>query len=154
MLTYADVCMQNLSLAAIGRGRDVIGIAETGAGKTLAYGLAIINDLLARQQQQQQQQQQHGLHSLIICPTRELAMQVTNHLNSVLQIACPPHLLPPKTKKKAQKKKQKRLKQEAAKAAEETQSEARGEASSAGRADKAGQEPGRARIRLRAGDVC
>ncbi len=136
----------------------MIGIAETGAGKTLAYGLAIINDLLARQQQpqpqpQQQQQQQHGLHSLIICPTRELAMQVTNHLNSVLQITCPPHLLPPKTKTKPKKRKQKRLKEEAAKAAEEAQSEARGEASSAGRAGSAGQGPGRARVRLRAGAV-
>jgi len=93
--------IQNVSIYGINTGRDVIGIAETGAGKTLAYGLPIINHLLswpcnaAEQGGEQRgepgarqagkQSGRWGLRALIMCPTRELALQVTEHLNSVLK---------------------------------------------------------------------
>ena len=50
-------------------GGDVIGIAQTGTGKTLAFGLPMI-ERLAR----------HKGRGLVILPTRELALQVEEEL--------------------------------------------------------------------------
>lgn len=50
-------------------GNDVIGIAQTGTGKTLAFGIPMIQRI-ARQKEQ----------ALIIVPTRELAEQVNNEI--------------------------------------------------------------------------
>ena len=50
-------------------GKDVIGIAQTGTGKTLAFGLPMIQRL-----------QQSGGRGLVIVPTRELAIQVEETL--------------------------------------------------------------------------
>lgn len=48
-------------------GRDVIGLAETGSGKTGAFAIPILESLLAKPE---------GLFALIITPTRELAYQI------------------------------------------------------------------------------
>ncbi len=48
-------------------GHDLIGVAETGTGKTLAYLLPILNGLELEQRDPQ---------AIVICPTRELALQV------------------------------------------------------------------------------
>ncbi|MFA5946986.1 MAG: DEAD/DEAH box helicase [Patescibacteria group bacterium] len=53
-------------------GGDVIGIAQTGTGKTLAFGLPMI-ERLAR----------HKGRGLVILPTRELALQVEEELNKL-----------------------------------------------------------------------
>jgi ATP-dependent RNA helicase RhlE len=47
-------------------GRDVVGIAQTGTGKTAAFLLPALEKQLGRE----------GLHTLVLCPTRELAQQV------------------------------------------------------------------------------
>lgn len=47
-------------------GQDVVGVADTGTGKTAAFAIPIINKLL----------HQSGTQALIITPTRELAMQI------------------------------------------------------------------------------
>jgi ATP-dependent RNA helicase RhlE len=47
-------------------GMDIIGIAQTGTGKTLAFGIPMVQRLA---------QENHG-RGLIVTPTRELAMQV------------------------------------------------------------------------------
>lgn len=54
-------------------GSDLIGLAQTGTGKTAAFGLPIIQqiDIDAFETQ-----------SLILCPTRELCMQITKDLKS------------------------------------------------------------------------
>lgn len=63
--------IQAASLPAMLSGRDVIAQAQTGSGKTAAFGLA----LLARLQVMHFQVQ-----SLVLCPTRELADQVTGEI--------------------------------------------------------------------------
>src|SRR3989338_4873182 len=47
-------------------GKDIVGIAQTGTGKTLAFAIPIINQIL----------KVPGTKALIILPTRELALQV------------------------------------------------------------------------------
>jgi ATP-dependent RNA helicase DeaD len=49
------------------RGQDVIGQAHTGSGKTAAFGIPIIEQLDPRK---------GSVQALILCPTRELAVQV------------------------------------------------------------------------------
>lgn len=53
--------------------KDFIGLAQTGTGKTAAFGLPLLQ-LINKQQKFPQ--------ALIICPTRELCVQITNDLNS------------------------------------------------------------------------
>src|SRR5690606_12274294 len=48
-------------------GRDVIGQAQTGTGKTAAFGIPIIDQIDPQLKKPQ---------ALILCPTRELAVQV------------------------------------------------------------------------------
>ena len=54
-------------------GRDILGLAQTGTGKTAAFGLPILQllDPAARH-----------IQSLVICPTRELCMQISRDLAS------------------------------------------------------------------------
>ncbi|XP_058767695.1 DEAD-box ATP-dependent RNA helicase 13 isoform X2 [Vicia villosa] len=80
--------------AAAHQGKDVIGAAETGSGKTLAFGLPILQRLLEEREKAANVVSEKGeeaekyastglLRSLIIAPTRELALQVTDHLKAV-----------------------------------------------------------------------
>ncbi|KAK7120019.1 hypothetical protein R3I93_023093 [Phoxinus phoxinus] len=55
-------------------GRDVIGLAETGSGKTGAFALPILQSLLASAQR---------LHSLVLTPTRELAFQIAEQFDAL-----------------------------------------------------------------------
>src|SRR3989344_4031382 len=53
-------------------GKDVVGIAQTGTGKTLAFGIPILQRL-AREKGQ----------GLVLLPTRELALQVEAELHKI-----------------------------------------------------------------------
>jgi ATP-dependent RNA helicase RhlE len=64
--------IQEKSIPVALQGSDVIGIAQTGTGKTLAFGLPMI-ERLAR----------HKGRGLIILPTRELALQVEEALKAI-----------------------------------------------------------------------
>ncbi|XP_065168949.1 ATP-dependent RNA helicase DDX24, partial [Atheta coriaria] len=71
--------IQQLTLpAAILGKRDILGAAETGSGKTLAFGLPILEGILKHEQSNEKL-----LHALILAPTRELAIQIRNHLVAV-----------------------------------------------------------------------
>ncbi|KAH7041907.1 ATP-dependent rRNA helicase RRP3 [Macrophomina phaseolina] len=64
------------------QGRDLIGLAETGSGKTAAFALPILQDLMERQQK---------LFGLIMAPTRELAYQISQQfeaLGSLIGVKC------------------------------------------------------------------
>ncbi|KAI0792409.1 P-loop containing nucleoside triphosphate hydrolase protein [Abortiporus biennis] len=63
------------------KGKDVIGIAQTGSGKTLAYGLPILNYLLSHPSPNTTKR---SVRALVLAPTRELALQVSAHLNACL----------------------------------------------------------------------
>lgn len=54
-----------------------------GSGKTLAYGLPILHHILA---QPRPATQKRKLQALILAPTRELALQVSDHLNAFSRI--------------------------------------------------------------------
>ena len=57
-------------------GRDVIGCAQTGTGKTAAFVLPILHKLLEGKSTK-------NVRALIIAPTRELALQSMDHLKSL-----------------------------------------------------------------------
>ena len=79
-----------LPASILGR-RDIVGAAPTGSGKTLSFGLPILQYLLetctcatdGRRRGGVQQLQQLPLQALILTPTRELALQVTCELQKV-----------------------------------------------------------------------
>ncbi|PKI83849.1 Mak5p [Malassezia vespertilionis] len=65
----------------LGGQRDIVGIAQTGSGKTLAYGLPILNYIMERAEDALPSTR--PLESLILAPTRELALQVRTHLQNL-----------------------------------------------------------------------
>ncbi len=58
------------------QGKDLIGQAQTGTGKTAAYGIPLIERLVTDRQQ---------IQGLVLTPTRELAAQVAEELNKIGQ---------------------------------------------------------------------
>ncbi len=67
--------IQQETITAVLEGRDVMGMAETGTGKTAAFGLPIIEGLI--------DYQSPGIKALIIAPTRELAMQIESEIKQL-----------------------------------------------------------------------
>jgi ATP-independent RNA helicase DbpA len=66
--------IQEKSLPLILKGHDVIAQAKTGSGKTAAFGLGLLQSL---------DSSSNDLHAMILCPTRELAEQVTSELRKL-----------------------------------------------------------------------
>ena len=64
--------IQQQSIPTALQGKDIMGIAQTGTGKTLAFGIPMIQRLAV-----------HKGKGLVILPTRELAVQVDESLNSI-----------------------------------------------------------------------
>lgn len=60
-------------------GRDVLGLAQTGTGKTAAFALPILERLLQRKAP--------GPRALVIAPTRELAIQIDEEFRKLGQFA-------------------------------------------------------------------
>src|ERR1700753_1582103 len=76
--------VQSAVLADDGAGRDLLVSAQTGSGKTVAYGLAIARDLLG---DAERFGQAAAPLALIVAPTRELALQVHRELGWLYQYA-------------------------------------------------------------------
>ena len=61
-------------------GRDVIGCAETGTGKTAAYVLPVLSKLIREDREAGPRQSHHATRALILAPTRELATQIDDEI--------------------------------------------------------------------------
>ncbi|TNE49666.1 MAG: ATP-dependent RNA helicase DbpA [Deltaproteobacteria bacterium] len=69
--------VQEQSLPALLEGRDVIAQAQTGSGKTVAFGLSLLNRL---------QVEHFRVQTLVLCPTRELAQQVAQEVRNLARM--------------------------------------------------------------------
>ena len=67
--------IQAKAIPLILQGKDIIGQAQTGTGKTLAFGLPLLNSI---------QPSNRKTQAIVLCPTRELAVQVAEELKRVL----------------------------------------------------------------------
>ncbi|HYZ51712.1 MAG TPA: DEAD/DEAH box helicase, partial [Nitrososphaeraceae archaeon] len=65
--------IQEMSIPLILKGIDVVGQAHTGTGKTAAFSLPILTRV----------KRNGPIQALILVPTRELAVQVTNEINKL-----------------------------------------------------------------------
>eukprot|EP00598_Pedospumella_elongata_P001854 CAMPEP_0184973432 /NCGR_PEP_ID=MMETSP1098-20130426/5217_1 /TAXON_ID=89044 /ORGANISM="Spumella elongata, Strain CCAP 955/1" /LENGTH=521 /DNA_ID=CAMNT_0027495887 /DNA_START=44 /DNA_END=1609 /DNA_ORIENTATION=+ len=65
--------IQKACIPAILQGRDVLACAETGSGKTAAFALPILQKL---------SEDPYGVYALILTPTRELAMQISEQVRA------------------------------------------------------------------------
>ena len=64
--------IQEQAIPAVLFGKDVLGIAQTGSGKTVAYALPILQRFL----DEQWPMENRHVPILVLVPTRELAIQV------------------------------------------------------------------------------
>ena len=65
--------IQTQSIPELLQGNDVIGQAHTGTGKTAAFGIPMLQNIIHG----------GGIQGLVIAPTRELAMQITEEIKKV-----------------------------------------------------------------------
>lgn len=82
--------VQKKSIPLIVEGKDVIVKASTGSGKTLAFGIPILERYMQKLSSIEKDRQKTNRvppTALIFSPTRELAHQVVDHLNSISKYA-------------------------------------------------------------------
>ena len=77
-LGFAEMTpIQSQSLPIMLQGLDVIAQARTGSGKTAAFGLALLNQIAV---------ENYAVQALVLCPTRELADQVSQALRRLARL--------------------------------------------------------------------
>lgn len=69
----APTAIQDQAIPVALEGKDVVGIANTGTGKTVAFGIPVLNRLLADK----------NSHAIILAPTRELAQQIEKQFREI-----------------------------------------------------------------------
>jgi len=62
-------------------GRDVMGAAQTGTGKTAAFALPLLQKML-KNENTSMSPARHPVRALVLAPTRELADQVANSIKT------------------------------------------------------------------------
>ena len=77
--------IQALAIPVALKGKDVIGQAQTGTGKTVAFGIPILEKIFIKDKTPQ---------AIIICPTRELSIQVAEELGRLSSFVKGLHILP------------------------------------------------------------
>ncbi len=66
--------IQAVSIPAILQGRDIIGQAQTGTGKTASFGIPLLEKINLKKR---------VVQAIVLCPTRELAIQVAEEINTL-----------------------------------------------------------------------
>ena len=74
---FYPTAIQKQSFSTIMSGKNVVGIAQTGTGKTMAYLLPLI--------QQHKYSEERDPRVLILVPTRELVVQVVEEIESLTE---------------------------------------------------------------------
>lgn len=69
--------IQEKAIPVIMEGKDIIASAQTGTGKTAAFLLPVLHKLLSNNYNDS------DVHALIMVPTRELAVQISSHLDGL-----------------------------------------------------------------------
>ena len=64
--------IQVRTIPAALEGRDILGLAQTGTGKTAAFALPLLERILAKRGQEPR--------ALVVAPTRELASQISEEI--------------------------------------------------------------------------
>jgi ATP-dependent RNA helicase RhlE len=64
--------IQTMAIPTILQGKDLLGCAQTGTGKTAAFAIPVLQQLLRRSNNQQPA----PIRTLVLTPTRELAIQI------------------------------------------------------------------------------
>ena len=77
--------IQAQSIPYIMEGRDIIGQAQTGTGKTAAFGIPILEKL---------NQGEKTVQGIVLCPTRELAIQVAEEIRELSKFKRGVEILP------------------------------------------------------------
>lgn len=77
--------IQAQSIPYMLEGRDVIGQAPTGTGKTAAFGITVLERVDPKNK---------GLQAVILCPTRELAIQVAGEIKKISKYKTGIEILP------------------------------------------------------------
>ncbi|PDT38410.1 RNA helicase [Rhizobium sp. M10] len=73
--------IQEQAIPLLLQGRDLIGLAQTGTGKTAAFGLPLIEKLLA----DERRPDNRTTRTLILAPTRELVNQIADNLKKFIR---------------------------------------------------------------------
>ena len=69
MIGYSECTpVQSQGIPPVLEGRDLIACAQTGTGKTAAYVLPVVSQIL--------KEPKPGVQTLVVAPTRELAIQI------------------------------------------------------------------------------
>ena len=74
--------IQALTLPVALRGRDIIGQAKTGTGKTLGFGIPLLQNTVAPGEPNPKNREIGRPQALVVLPTRELAVQVAKDLET------------------------------------------------------------------------
>ncbi|MFD2587010.1 DEAD/DEAH box helicase [Croceitalea marina] len=65
--------IQSQAIPILLKGKDLLGVAQTGTGKTAAFGIPILHHLFLAKNQQERRR---SIKALVVTPTRELAIQI------------------------------------------------------------------------------
>ena len=71
--------IQEQSIPTLLKGKDLLGSAQTGTGKTAAFTIPILQHLV---EEKQNSKKHRKIKALIITPTRELAIQINDDIKA------------------------------------------------------------------------
>jgi superfamily II DNA/RNA helicase len=72
--------IQEFAIPEILKGKDIIACAQTGTGKTAAFILPVLNKII-------EEKERIGVNTLVVVPTRELAVQIDNQIQGFAYFA-------------------------------------------------------------------